>query len=94
MGYEWLIDALNHLRGIEPHEVSQALSAHRRWPRLAKDDVSGLQVLTIWARTTQGRPLIVATRRLEGWDRQIVGARDMTPGERAQFEAWEAGKNE
>jgi hypothetical protein len=94
VGYEWLTGALDRLHGIAPHEVTEVLSAHRRWPRRAKDDLAGLQVLTIWARTAQGRPLIVATRRLDGWDRQIIGAREMTPGERAQFEVWEAGHHE
>ena len=89
MGYEWLVVALNSLRGIEPHEVMQVLGAPRRWPRLAKGPV-GHAVVTIWARADAGRPLIVAVRRLGTWDWQIVGARDLTPAEVGEFEAWEA----
>ena len=88
MGYEWLAAALAALRGVEPYEVLQALSAPRRWPVAAQS--GGVRFLTIWARTQAGRPLIVAVRLLGGLDQQIIGAREMTEQEQAQFEAWEA----
>jgi len=69
--------------------VHQALAAPRRWPRAARDSELGLQVLTIWARTASGRPLVVATRRRTEWDWQCLGARDMKPEELKEFEAWE-----
>ena len=47
-------------------------------------------MLTIWARTAAGRPLIVAMRRTGDWDWLIVGARDMDPAELAGFERWAA----
>jgi hypothetical protein len=90
VGYEWLNGALDFLRGIEPHEVIQVLTADRRWPRLAADSTSVIRVLTIWGRTRGGRPLIVVVRQVSEWDWQIVGARDMRPGEVMEFDEWEA----
>ena len=92
MAFEWLYDALSRLRGIEPHEVHEALRAQRRWPRQACDDTVGLRVVTIWARTDGGRPLIVATRQGRSWNWQCLGARDMSPAEVQLFERWELGR--
>ena len=88
MGYEWLAAALAGLRGVEPYEVLQVLSAARRMPLAAES--AGLRFLTISARTAAGRPLIVAVRLLGGHDQQIIGAREMTEQELVRFEAWEA----
>ena len=91
MAFEWLHDAYRQLDGIEPREVHSALASERRWPGTAQDNQLGLRVLTIWARTETGRPLVIATRRRSDWDWQCLGARDMKPAEVDQFEAWEAG---
>lgn len=93
MGYEWPGWTLDALRGIEPYEVVQALGATRRWPRRASGP-GGLTVLTTWARTGSGRPLIVAVRRIDDRDRLILGARDMHLPERAEFARWEGGRDE
>jgi hypothetical protein len=90
MGYEWLDQALEKLRGIDPYEVVQVLGSSRRWPRTAMSSTTGIGVLTIWARTEAGRPLMVAVRRTDEWDWQIVGARELRPGELVDFEQWEA----
>jgi hypothetical protein len=92
VGYEWPGWALDALRGIEPHEVIQALGARRRWPRPAKGP-SGVTVVTVWARTYAGRPLIVAVRRTDEWTWSIIGARDLTPAEATEFAAWEETKD-
>jgi hypothetical protein len=42
-------------------------------------------VLTVWARTTAGRPLIVAVRQTGEWNWLIIGARDMNPAEATEF---------
>ena len=84
-GQGWALDAL---RGIEAHEVVQALSAKRRWPRPAKGP-SGVVVLTVWARTNAGRPLIVAVRQSDDWTWSIIGARPMNPAEATEFARWE-----
>jgi hypothetical protein len=92
LAFEWLHDAYRQLRDIKPDEVHEALGADRRWPRLAFYDERGFRVLTVWARTHAGRPLIVAARPGSGLNWQCLGARDMTPAERLDFEAWEAGR--
>ena len=88
MVYLWPGWALDGLRGIAPYEVIQALGAGQRWPRPAKAP-NGVDVLTVWARTRAGRPLIVAVRRSGDWDWLIVGARDVTPAEAIEFARWE-----
>jgi hypothetical protein len=89
MGYEWLPEVLAILRGVEPYEVMQALRAEHRWPRpvIGPD---GVALLTIWARTTAGRRLIVVTRSAGTFDSWIVGAREMNPAEAAEYDRWEA----
>lgn len=89
MGFEWIRIALTKLGGIEPHEVTQVLTAGSRWPRPAVGS-GGAQILTIWGRTCAGRPLMVALRRKNEWDWWIAGARDLDQGEVAQLEGWEA----
>lgn len=89
MAFEWLHDSLRQLGDVEPTEVHQALASERRWPRLARDDEFGLRVLTIWARTQAGKPLVIATRKRSTWDWQCLGAREMALHEVAEFEAWE-----
>lgn len=87
MGYEWLAEAVAALRGVEPYEAAQVLAAPQRLPVAAES--AGVRFLTISARTSAGRPLIVAVRLLGGHDQQIIGAREMTPQELKRFEAWE-----
>jgi hypothetical protein len=94
VGFEWLDEALDRLRGIQPYEVLQGLSSTRRWPRAGHLDALGLAVLIVWCRTNAGRPLIVVTRPVRGWDYQILGAREMTADEVKQFEKWEADRND
>lgn len=91
MGYEWLAVALDALRGIEPSEVVQALAAPLRRPVPA--EAAGVPVLTVWARTRAGRPLVVVVRRVGDFDWVIVGAREMNQKQLAEFEQWEAGRS-
>ena len=91
MGYEWQGWALDALRNIEPYEVLRALGATRRWTRWATGP-GGVRVLTVWARTSAGRPLIVAVRQVDDW--QILGARDMNTADLAEFQEWEAHRND
>lgn len=95
MGYLWLEITLAHLRGIEPYEVMQALSAERRYPVPVRAD-NGMRVLTIWARTRAGRPFVVALRKVPDsrWDWWILGAREMTQDEAARFTRWETEAGE
>jgi hypothetical protein len=89
VGYDWPEWALDRLRGIDPWEVVQALTGKRpRWPRRGRDG-TGASILTIWGRTTAGRPLVVGVYQVSEWQWHIASARDMTAGERATFEKWE-----
>jgi hypothetical protein len=76
------------LVGIEPYEVRQVLEAKKRWPRPGTG-TAGVPVLTIWGRTGSGRPLIVALHHAGGLTWRIIGARDMTDKEQAEFAGWE-----
>jgi hypothetical protein len=86
--YEWDDWALQALAGIEPYEVLQIISARHRWPRRGATP-DGLAALTIWGRTQAGRPLIVAVHHQSGFTWKIIGAREMTTGELAEFLRWE-----
>ncbi|MGK5681889.1 hypothetical protein [Actinoplanes sp. URMC 104] len=88
MPYEWDDWALAALLGIDPAEVRQALDAPRRWPRRAVSD-TGVAVLTVWSRTAEGRPLVVAVFPTAGRTWKIIGAREMTGKELEEFGRWE-----
>lgn len=88
MPYEWEEWALQALAGIQAYEVRQVLEAKQRWPRPGAG-TAGLPVLTVWARTRGGRPLIVAVHHIDGFTWKIIGARDMSDTERAEFTRWE-----
>lgn len=66
------------------------LSAPRRLPLAASS--GGVPFVAIMGRTSAGRPLIVAVRKIGDFDQQIVGAREMTPKELQRFEAWEVSR--
>jgi hypothetical protein len=89
VGYEWLPIALARLRGVEPHEVMQALAAETRWPRPVAGP-GGVALITIWARTRVGRRLIVVVRKSGPFDAWIIGARDMNAAEAAEYDRWES----
>jgi hypothetical protein len=90
VGYEWLPLLLQTLVGIEPSEVLQVLQKGRRWPRPAVGD--GIPMLAIWGRTRAGRYLIVVLRPTDvSHDWLIVGAREMTAEQAAEYDRWEAG---
>lgn len=88
MPYEWDEWAINALAGVEPYEVRQVLEADRRWPRPAVAP-AGLRVLTVWGRTRAGRGLIVAVYHSSGHIWKIIGAREMSTDELAEFAKWE-----
>jgi hypothetical protein len=90
--HRWVIEGLRALRGIEPYEVMQALSAPRRLPVAARS--GGIPVLTIWARTNAGRPLIVVLRK-SGWlDQDIIGAPGNERRRAGAVRAWETTSDE
>jgi hypothetical protein len=92
--FHWSPLAFAQLVGIEPYEVMQVLQGKRpRWP-VRKVHPAGLRVLEIWGRTQTGRGLVVITREVRGsrFDYQILGAREMTAVEAAQYDEWEASR--
>jgi hypothetical protein len=89
VGFEWIEIVLEKLQGIEPYEVTQVLTADRRWPRPAVG-LGGVQVLIVWGRTRKGRALKVALRHKDAWDWWIAGVGDLNPRELAELEQWEA----
>ena len=81
----WVIAA-----GLEPGEVLYALSTDPRWPRPARDPVTGLHTVMFWSRTSSGRAITVVTRRVGERDWEIIGARPLTQAEEAELAEWEA----
>ncbi|MET7421923.1 hypothetical protein [Dactylosporangium sp. NPDC005555] len=88
MPYRWWPATLAALVGITDAEVLQALNADRRRP--LPGFALGIPALSIWARTDTGRALIVVVKQEGQFSWGILGARDMTPDELAEFEKWEA----
>ncbi|QIS23682.1 hypothetical protein [Nocardia terpenica] len=86
---EW---ALSHLRGITEAEVRQVLDAKKRrvWPVLGGDP----RVRAIIGRTTAGRVLLVGIRELAPFDAIMIGARELTTEELAEYTEWEARADE
>ena len=76
MPYRWLEIALTSLRGIEPHEVLQALASARRL--VARSVGADVNLVGVFARTDTGRPIVVTLRHAQGFDWWIVGARGGT----------------
>jgi len=93
VGYDWVPLLLANLRDIEPYEVRQVLEDERpRWPRAAVG--AGMAFLTIWGKTRRGRQLVVVLRPTEvsrNW--LIVGTKQMTAEEAAEYDRWEAHRD-
>jgi len=87
--YEWEEWGLRSLVGIEPYEVRQVLEGKSRWPRPGIDPLTGLRAVTIWGRTSAGRPLVVGVYHVSGFTWKIISAREMTAAELAEFARWE-----
>lgn len=94
MGYEYLNEivlAWLQARGIEPHEVTQALYAKRRLP-INVLTPEGLPTVLILGETFTGRRLAVLIRPgvRRTFDAYIINAREMNADESAEFDAhWE-----
>jgi hypothetical protein len=83
----------SHCAASSRTKCSRRSTPDRRWPRPATSP-AGVAVLTIWARTQTGRPLIVAVRQTGDWGWLIIGAREMHPTEAVEFARWEEASHD
>ena len=93
VAFRWASGILDWLaeRDIEPYEVQQVLQYARRWPRPGHTERGA--ALTIWGRTRAGRALLVVLWAQQGsLDNYIVGARELSAGEEAELQNWEASR--
>lgn len=63
------------------------------WLRTAADPATGPRSLVIWGRADDGTPLSVFARRL-GRDIEVYSAAYLTADQAADFEKWEATRND
>ncbi len=63
------------------------------WLRTAADSATGPRSLVIWGRADDGTPLSVFARRL-GRDIEVYSAAYLTADQAADFEKWEATRND
>ena len=83
------------LKGIEPYEVIQALTASRRLPVAGRAGRGGVPVVGIFGRTWAGRLLVVVVRLVpDSFDQEIAAVRDATSEELVMFKRWEASNDE
>jgi hypothetical protein len=89
--YEWWIGAESLLvrANVTRSEVVEVLYA-AHWERYARTP-HGPEVLTVWGRTNEGRPLVVVLHEKEpGCDQwEIIRAVPMSPRSLAIFTQWE-----
>jgi hypothetical protein len=93
--YKWIPAVLAALKGIEPYEVIQALSASRRLPVAGRAGHGRVPVVGIFGRTRARRLLLIVVRLVpDSLDQEIAAVRDATSEELAMFERWEANTDE
>ncbi|MBF6339684.1 hypothetical protein IU450_27875 [Nocardia abscessus] len=63
------------------------------WLRSAADPATGLVSLVIWGRADDGTPISVFARHL-GRDIEVYNAAYLTADQTADFEKWEATRND
>lgn len=96
---EWYWALLHMLArtGVDPDDVFDLVDAWMRGRpvrlRTAIDQATGLRSLVIWGRADDGTPLSVFARRL-GRDIEVYNAAYLTADQVAEFEKWEATRND
>lgn len=80
--------AINALAGIEPYEVRQ-VSRPTGGGLAQRSTRPDYACSRIWSRTRAGRGSIVAVYHSSGHTWKIIGAREMTTEELAEFAKWE-----
>ncbi|UGT67727.1 hypothetical protein LTT66_31770 [Nocardia gipuzkoensis] len=84
--------------GVDPDDVFDFVDTWMKgtrpvWLRTAADPATGLRSLVIWGRADDGTPLSVFARRL-GRDIEVYSAAYLTADQAADFEKWEATRND
>ncbi|MEU1998203.1 hypothetical protein ABZ511_27490 [Nocardia gamkensis] len=94
----WALAQMLARTGVGPDDVFDLVDAWMKgkrpvWLRSAADPATGLVSLVIWGRTDDGTPISVFARRL-GRDIEVYNAAYLTADHTADFEKWEATRND
>lgn len=94
----WALAQLLARSGVDLDGVFDLVDAWTKgtqqvWLRSAVDPATGLSSLVIWGRTDDGTALAVFARRL-GRDIEVYNAAYLTADQVADFEQWEATRND
>lgn len=81
------------LHDLTPEQVKKLMSAYlagrrRAWVERGHHAATGWQILQVWIRTDDGRPIKI-TGRVMPPDFYITDVRLLTPAETAEFTHWE-----
>ncbi|MFE3262074.1 hypothetical protein ACFXPS_42840 [Nocardia sp. NPDC059091] len=94
----WALARMLERYEVDPDDVFDLVGAWvtaRRgvWFRTAIDPATGLTTFVLWGRPDSGVPVAVYARR-KGRDTEVYAARYLTEEQIAEFEKWEATRND
>lgn len=94
----WALAQMLARAGVDLDDVFDLVDAwmtgnRRVWLRTAVDPATELTSLVIWGRADDGTPLAVFARRV-GRDIEVYSAAYLTADQAADFEKWEATRND
>lgn len=94
----WALAQMLARAGVDPDDVFDFVDAWMKgnrpvWLRSATDPATDLVSLVIWGRADDGTPLAIFARRV-GHDIQVYNAAYLTADQAAEFEKWEATRND
>ncbi|MTE14537.1 hypothetical protein [Nocardia aurantiaca] len=94
----WALTRMLERYGVDPDDVFDVIDAwvtakRPVWFRTATDPASGLTTFVIWGRPGGGTLTAVYAHR-KGSDTEVYAARYLGPDQIAEFEKWEATRND
>ncbi|MFJ9370289.1 hypothetical protein ACIRRA_38515 [Nocardia sp. NPDC101769] len=94
----WALAQMLARAGVDPDDVFDLVDTwmkgnRRVWLRTATDPTTGLMSVVIWGRADNGRPLAVFARRIDR-DIEVYSAEYLDSDQTADFEKWEATRND
>ncbi|MGW2662244.1 hypothetical protein ACWCW7_14870 [Nocardia tengchongensis] len=94
----WALAQMLALTGVDPDDVFDLVDAWMKGIRpvrlrTATDPATGLGSLVVWGRADDGTPLAIYARRV-GRDILVYNAAYLTADQVAEFEKWEATRND